>query len=189
MMKALTIAAAAVLLVAIGAVQRLQPNGDRMYRPIASTGTVGQEVRTLPYSVRVDQVNVARELRVKGFLDIVERKSTKGVWVVVELTATATTEQVRLGDVTLRAANGSLYAATDRFQGFDAVNLEAGIPAAGSIAFELPLDAVKGAVLWITGARYASFHRLNSALGPAAQIELGLTGITAQTITISKEAT
>lgn len=188
MKKLLSVLAAAALIAAIGAAQRLVPDADRTYQPIASTGTIGQEVRTLPYSVRVNRVRLGRELQIKKkYVDTPEKKVTKGVWVVLDLTATATQEQVTLGDVELRALNGTRYAATDRFQGLDTTDLEAGIPASGSVAFELPPDAAKGAVLLITNARYPSVHRLNRALGPAVEIELGITGAPAQTVTIEEK--
>ncbi|WP_188195657.1 hypothetical protein [Nonomuraea sp. SYSU D8015] len=158
---------AAVLLVAVGLAQRLLPDADRMYRPIASTGGINEEVRTAPYSVRVDGVRTGRELQVTAPSGEVKKVlPSKGVWVTVQLTATATKEPVSLQDVMLEGPDGTVYAAGDGVFGLNTANLEAGIPQAGSIAFEVP-PGLKSAVLRITGPQYSS------ALGPAVEIDLG----------------
>ncbi|NUR82519.1 MAG: hypothetical protein HOY71_00370 [Nonomuraea sp.] len=184
----ISLAVAAVLLVAIGAAQRLIPDPDTTYAPMAAKGAIGQEVRSLPYSVRVERARTGRELLLKKpFLDTAEKKTTKGVWVVVDLTATAAKEEVRLGEVELRATDGTRYAATDRFQGFDQAELQAGIPANGQIAFELPADAVSGAELWITNPHYQSIHRRDDALGSAVEIDLALSGAPEPTVTVKEK--
>ncbi|GAA0911696.1 hypothetical protein [Nonomuraea longicatena] len=185
----LTVGACAVLLPLIGAVQRLQPDADRVYRPIAATGRIGQEVRTPPYTVRVDGVASGRELRVAGFLGKTSRQAAKGVWVVVGLTATATQEDVALGRVTLRAPDGRTFAATDRFTGLDTVTLRPGIPVSGQVAFELPAAAVKGAVLDISRPAYGDVFRPSGALGPAVEIELRLDGTAAPTVSMTEADT
>ncbi|HEX4814149.1 MAG TPA: hypothetical protein VFV66_15505 [Nonomuraea sp.] len=174
MRKILSVAVSAVLLAAIGVAQRLTPDADRMYAPIASTGGLREDVRTEPYSVRVDAVGIGRKLIIANAAGLRERQ-TRGLWVVVTLTATATKEQVRLGKVELQARDGTLFGATDRFTGFDTATLEAGIPRSGMVAFELPAASAPGAVLRITEARYGSVHRLNGALGPAVEVDLGIT--------------
>ncbi|MFI6504344.1 hypothetical protein [Nonomuraea typhae] len=185
--KLIALAASAVLLVAIGAAQRLRLDADRIYQPLASTGAIGQEVRTTPYTVRVERAESGRELETVSSSGQRERRTTKGVWVVIHLTATATQERVRLGDVELRALDGTEYATTDRFFGIESADLEAGIPQRGAIAFELPPDAVKGAVLRVTRARYSTIHRLNGALGPGVEVPLGLSGAAVPLVTIAKE--
>ncbi|MFI9554635.1 hypothetical protein [Nonomuraea endophytica] len=187
MNKLIALVASALLLVAVGAAQRLRPDADRVYQPLSSTGAIGQDVRTTPYTVRVERAETGRELVLTGFLDKKEKRATKGVWVVVHLTATATQERVQLGTVELQALNGTRYAATDRFSTLDSADLEAGIPQRGSIAFELPPDAVRGAILRITKARYTTIHRLNAALGPGVEVPLGLSGAAVPTVTIAQE--
>lgn len=49
-----------------------------------------------------------------------------------------------------------------------------------------PEDA-EGAILRVTGARYASIHRLNGALGPAVEIDLQLTGAPEPTAALDEE--
>lgn len=179
------VALALVLLVAIGVAQRLIPDADRIYRPIASHGELRQDVAALPYTLRVDGVEIGRTLTIDD-----ERKTTQGVWVVLRATATATKEQARLGNVALVTRSGAQYGVTDRLLGFDAANLDPGIPQSGTLAFELPKGQVEGAVLRVTNARYASIHQLNGALGPAVEIDLALTGsqlaAAAETVTVER---
>lgn len=173
--RLLTAAAAVVLIVAIGAVQRLIPDADRIYRPIAATGALREEIRTLPYTVRVDSVTISRELEVNKRHGDTEKKTTQGVWVVLGLTASGSKQQVRLGKVQLQAKDGTLYGVTDRFRGIDTLDIEAGIPSSGQVAFELPPADAQGALLQISGARSGSIHTLNGALGPAVEVDLGIT--------------
>ncbi|MFI6291883.1 hypothetical protein ACIBEJ_09885 [Nonomuraea sp. NPDC050790] len=186
MNKLIALVASALLLVAVGAVQRLRPDADRVYQPLSSTGAVGQDVRTTPYTVRVERAETGRELELTGILDKKEKRATKGVWVVVHLTATATQERVQLGTVELEALNGTRYGVTDRFSTLDSADLDPGIPQRGVLAFELPPDAVRGTVLRITKARYETIFRLNSALGPGVEVPLGLSGDAVPTVTIAE---
>lgn len=174
MNRAASAAVGLALLAAIGGAQRLIPDADLTYRPIATGGVVGEEVRVLPYTFRVDGVDVGRTLRLEKSYGG-KTMTTGGVWVVVRAGAAATTEQVTLGTAVLRSADGAEFAVSDRVLGLEGEPLQAGIWRSGTLAFEILPAQVEGARLVISKARYSSIHRLNGALGPAVEIDLGLT--------------
>ncbi|MFI6321883.1 hypothetical protein ACIBG8_30415 [Nonomuraea sp. NPDC050556] len=157
--------AGVALVVAIGVAQRLIPDADRIYQPIASHGGMKEDVAAPPYTLRVDGVELGRTLTVGE-----ERKTTQGVWVVLRMTGTATQEAVRIGDATLVTRDGTRYGASDRLLGFDFAQLEPGIPRSGSLAFELPWASAEGAVLHVD-------QGVMGALGPAVDIDLAVTGL------------
>ncbi|MEQ4719964.1 hypothetical protein [Nonomuraea sp. B19D2] len=175
MRRVTSIVTGTLLLAALGGLQRLVPDADRIYEPIASTGSLRQDVATQPYTLRVDDVEIGRRLVITNTSSTPTR-DTRGLWVVLRITATATKQRVGLGKPVLRAQDGTEYGATDRFFGFANSNLEAGIPNSGPLAFELPPAAVPGAVLVITAPAYrGGIQRLSGALGPAVHIDLGIT--------------
>jgi hypothetical protein len=161
--------------VAIGLVQRAIPDADRIYRPITTAGAVKEDVGTVTYTVRVDTVRTARIIQVDRSFGEPAKHTTGGVWVVLGVRATATKEQVGLGEVVLRSPAGKTYATSDRLLGLESEALQPGLPRSGVLCFELPPAEAAGATLMITKPRYSGLARLNGALGPGVEIDLGLT--------------
>ncbi|MFC6086832.1 hypothetical protein [Sphaerisporangium aureirubrum] len=170
----LTALTGAVLLTAIIVIQRATPDVDRLYAPIASRGRLGEQVNTTAFQFRVDRVQVAGSVRMMDEIGLLGKpRGTGGVWVVVWATIAATSEAVLVQGTRLRAADGTEYQAnTSIFYTLEKTPLQPGIPMYGPMLFEIPKDRLAG--MWLAVRRYSGGARALDTLGPAVDVDLGL---------------
>ena len=163
----------ALLLAAIIVVHRATPGVDTRYRPIASVGEMGEQVNTTSFELRADRVELAGSIKLTddfGFTG--ETRTTAGIWVVVWTTVSATTDQLSIEGARLRTAGGAEYLASSLTHTLDKSDLQPGIPQYGPLLFEIPRDRLAGAALAVTTHRTAGLD----LLGPAVDVDLGLSG-------------
>jgi hypothetical protein len=136
---------AALGLVAVASIAvATAPQDGTIADPFVRTGAVGEVVHGRDFDVEVLDVRLGESL------DLAYDESgleSDGVWVVVDLVATANVDVVQLGYTELRI-NGVGYATHDLpYPSMDFVDYGAGIPVQGSIVFEVPKSALDGAGL------------------------------------------
>lgn len=100
--------------------------------------------QTNAFDVRVESVGLAREVVPREGATAV---ATQQQWVVVRYHMTAHRERLRTDQVWLITADGDRYAARDEFRNLTRGTVDAGFQHVGSVVFEVPPDAVAGAVL------------------------------------------
>lgn len=120
---------------------------DSAQAPFVTVATLGETASARNLEITVTDVHAARS--------VVDDKgwSTEGTWLVVDLEAAARATQK---DAFLRTATLSigdrLFSATDRAVTFLNQGLVPGVPRAGSLAFELPPEALTGSGVLRLGA-------------------------------------
>lgn len=158
----------AALLAAVVAANRLVPSSDEMLRPITTTGTIGEDVRTDDYDIKVDRVAVGHWL-VPADDDLAQPAHTSGVFLVVWADLTAARRPITLENAYLRTTDGHRYDVSDAMQ-LDSLNQTAaqpGLTQYGAIGFELPPYRLAGARL-VVEPSYAA------ELDAQADVDLGL---------------
>jgi hypothetical protein len=138
--------------------------------PIRTGGTVGQEVATRDFSVRVDKVEAARSLAPGFSLGGKPPVGTDGVYLVVQLSATAAREPLQLRSAELETPGGYTFREDPRTSDVSVSQptFQPMIWTSTKLVFELPKDRVEGAHLVVgTGG-------LLPQLSSAADIDLGL---------------
>ncbi|GAA1258535.1 hypothetical protein GCM10009677_06600 [Sphaerisporangium rubeum] len=165
---------AASLFVAIVVVQRATPSVDQRYGPIVSRGRLGEQVDTTAFRFRVDRVQLATSIRMTDDFGFVrDPSSTSGVWVVVWATVVATREEMAVQGTRLRTPDGTEYLANSSiFSTLDKTPLQPGIPMYGPMLFEIPEDRLAGT--WLAVRRHSGGARALDTLGPAIDVDLGL---------------
>lgn len=162
-----TVLALALLL----AMRESTPNYDALVGPLVQRGRSGEYLAGRRFEARVDAVHAARLIRYERRPDSVEQRDSSGVWLVVEASARATQVPVTLGNAQLLTRDGRRYAQSGRLPLspplLAARELQPGIESRGVLLFELPADALAGAVLALSENRLS---RLDSEL----HIDLGL---------------
>ncbi|BCB80928.1 hypothetical protein Pflav_073380 [Phytohabitans flavus] len=116
-------------------------NGDRAdirERPYIVVGQVGESVSARSFEAQLVSVRGARLLGVssKGY-------ETGGVWILVRVRVTATTEDTALGYAALIDDRGREFLVSNRFSqqlADGARSFQPGIAVEGEIAFEVPRD-------------------------------------------------
>ncbi|WP_345073742.1 hypothetical protein [Phytohabitans flavus] len=125
-----------------GVVANWRPiNGDRAdirERPYIVVGQVGESVSARSFEAQLVSVRGARLLGVssKGY-------ETGGVWILVRVRVTATTEDTALGYAALIDDRGREFLVSNRFSqqlADGARSFQPGIAVEGEIAFEVPRD-------------------------------------------------
>ncbi|MGN9913214.1 hypothetical protein ACTMTJ_37305 [Phytohabitans sp. LJ34] len=111
---------------------------DRRERPYIEVGQVGDPVSARSFEAKLISVRGARLLgvRSKGY-------ETGGVWILVRVRVTATTEDTVIGYAALIDDRDREFLASGRFTQLfadSARTLQPGIPVEGEIAFEVPRD-------------------------------------------------
>lgn len=141
-----------LLLIAIVGLQHTLPDHDRMYRPIATHGRVGEVVRTPDFRIQVDKVELARTVtQPAGAIGDGDDApaTTDGIWVIVWARAAAEREPSafdRLTGLQLGTGDGHRYAPTSLGELAGAV-LEPRLWKYGPIVFEVPPSRLPGAEL------------------------------------------
>lgn len=169
MRRALLIVICAALLVAVVAANRLDLSTDDQVRPITTTGTIGQTVRTADYDIRVDRVAAGHWLVDKSD-DLTKPAHTSGVFLVVWADLTALRKPVTLNTAYLRTADGHRYDTSglmDFVGSLNQTDSQPGLTQYGAIGFELPPYRLAGARLVVGPAASAR-------LSAQADVDLGL---------------
>ncbi|MEU5991308.1 hypothetical protein ABZ806_20260 [Spirillospora sp. NPDC047418] len=138
--------------------------------PIRTGGTIGEQVATRDFSVRVDGVVAARSLAPGFSLGRKPPVGTDGVYLVVRLSATAAREPLQLRSADLETPGGYTFHADPRTSdvSVNQPTFQPMIWTSTKLVFELPKDRVEGARLVVgTGG-------LLPQLSSAADIDLGL---------------
>lgn len=126
------------LVVGAWGLTQLQKNEDARYDPFVTHAEVGEHAEARNIAVTVTDVHAARAVSDGSW-------RAEGTWLVVDLDAASTRDQsgaalrvtdLRIGDRT--------YSATERGTSMVQLPLVTGVPQHGSIAFELPEDALTG---------------------------------------------
>lgn len=121
-----------------GVVRVTLPEGSAQ-APFPTAATIGEAVSARNLTVTVTDVHAARGVRdADGW-------SAAGTWLIVDLEAASdqTEDGAFLGLATLRIGDRE-FSATERGSTFYRTRLFTGVPRSGSLAFELPADALSG---------------------------------------------
>lgn len=128
-----------VLLAAAWGVSKATLSDDASTAPFPATAEIGETVTTRNLAVTVTDVHVAD--RVRDARDW----SAEGSWVVVDLEAAGVlTQDERLLQLAQLVIGDRTFGATERGTTFLDQRLVTGVPRSGSVAFELPEDALAG---------------------------------------------
>lgn len=128
----------ALLVVAWGVSKATLPD-DSTIAPFPVTATIGDQSVTRNLAATVTDVRLAdRVTDAKGW-------SAEGSWLVVDLeAASVVTQELSTLSLAQLVIGDRTFSATDRGTTFLAQRLITGVPRSGSLAFELPDDALTG---------------------------------------------
>lgn len=131
-----------VLLAAAWGVSKATLPDDASTAPFPAAAQIDETVTTRNLAVTVTDVHVAERVR-----DVTEW-SADGSWVVVDLEAAGVLTQDEGSLLRAQLVVGDrTFGATDRGTTFLDQRLVTGVPRSGSIAFELPEDALAGSAI------------------------------------------
>ncbi|MEV4159862.1 hypothetical protein [Nonomuraea dietziae] len=167
--RTLSAIAGLVLVAAAVAVQTLGLTPNDRGAPISTTGSLGEDVDTGRFTVRVDNVAAARAVETLS----AEPVATEQLFVVVTASATSAKEPLKLGQPRLITPDGVSYEATDKIPATNTLAnpwVQPGFWVSGFFVFEVPASAVQGAKV--------AFGLPKSALvepfEPEVEVDLGL---------------
>lgn len=130
------------LLCGAWAVVKLTPPDDADQAPFVTTAEIGELAVARNLAVTVTDVHAARRVTDAGGW------SADGTWLVVDLEAAAQVSQEAANlAIAELSIGGRTFTATDRGTTFVMHPLVTGVPRSGSLAFELPDDALTGNAL------------------------------------------
>lgn len=149
---------------------------DLARRPFVTVGTLGSSLRLRTGQIQVERVPASTTVR-QGAITA----ATSAHWLVVTMTFTADREPAALAGMTIRAVDGRTYSLTRPFRSSCGVG-QPGITIRCALPFELPRDAVAGAVLVVPA------ELLGGGEGDdVAEIDLRITAETAAELTAVTE--
>lgn len=127
------------MLVAAWGLTQVTLSDDAALAPFVTTAERGEPATARNLAVTVTDVRAARAVSDAGGW------SAEGTWVVVDLEAAAVVSQQNARLTLAELVIGDrTYSATDRGTTFRDESLVPGVPRSGSLAFELPADALTG---------------------------------------------
>lgn len=128
----------ALLAVAWGVSKVTLPD-DSTIAPFPVAATIGEEAVTRNLAVTITDVRLANRVTdAKGW-------TAEGSWLVVDLeAASVVTQELSTLSLAQLVVGDRTFSATDRGTTFLAQRLITGVPRSGSLAFELPADALTG---------------------------------------------
>lgn len=136
---------AAILLLAM---QWTTPNYDRKTDPIPVYGQIGDTVTARNFTVRLETVQFARQLRFTAYGKPVIR-DTSGLWAVVTATVAARSNTTLVYEAAWEGPTGLRYSHSDRLSGVKSLlsgaTLQPGLPRRGWFIFEIREDQARGA--------------------------------------------
>ncbi|UYO97530.1 DUF4352 domain-containing protein [Microbacterium sp. M28] len=129
----------AALLVSAWLVALVTPDDSAFVAPFVVRTSIGEEAVGRDLALTVQDVRMAESISAPGGW------TAEGTWLLVDVDAEATLEQygTLLGGATLTIGDRS-FRASDRPESIFKTRLVTGIPKSGTIAFELPADALSG---------------------------------------------
>lgn len=161
-----------VLVAGAVAMQTVLLEPDDLDAPITSNGGVADTVRTAFFEARVESVEAASALRRQDRDPV--RPSPGQVFVIVKVSATASSRALRLESAHLVTADGLKYAATERMDSNASLSgtwVQPMWRASGLYFFEVPAAA-------LPGSRFVVSEKPSPLFGdqylPEASIDLGL---------------
>ncbi|MDS1269667.1 hypothetical protein RIF23_05105 [Lipingzhangella sp. LS1_29] len=134
-----TVLGSVVLLVLIGLARGLTLSSAEQTEPISYTGTAAEEVDAVRFTMDVGEVRFADALRTTGLrADDGQRYEANGVWLVVPVTLTATTEPLATVHTVRLESGGHAYGLAAEMQPSSPPRLDPGIPEQQTFYFEIP---------------------------------------------------
>jgi hypothetical protein len=148
MIRSVVLCIAIFIIAALLAVlQATTPSYAVLTGPIRTTGHQRQVVSSATFGVQVRRVLRAKEVAYERFGRAVDLQSS-GIWVVASVEAHAFKQTMPLRAATLIGASGRKYRQSRRAgeapNVLSAKVIQPGLPTAGLIFFELPMDETKG---------------------------------------------
>jgi hypothetical protein len=157
------LAALVVTAILLIAMQQTTPSFDTLTGPIPISGVSGETVVARSFTVRVDRVEFARQLRF-GNPGFEQTRDTGGVWAVVTATLAARDATVTVAGGEWEGPTGTRYSPSGRLSGglplVSLQTLQPGLPVRGWFIFEMPADQMQGATLRVSQARFPRFDSL-----------------------------
>lgn len=136
---------AAVLLLAM---QWTTPYYSRKTDPIPVYGQIGDTVEARTFTIRIETLQFARQLRFTAYGKEVVR-DTSGLWAVVTATVAARSESTLVYEAAWEGPTGLRYSHSDRLSGVKSLLsgalLQPGLPRRGWFIFEIREDQARGA--------------------------------------------
>ncbi|GIH76025.1 hypothetical protein [Planobispora longispora] len=163
----IALAAAAV------AVQAAALEQEDLVGNLTWTGRRGDEVVASRFSARVTGVHGAKSIQTTDAADKVEKATTPGIFVVVEVGATAHREPQRFGPPVLLAGDGKRYTATDKVKSSLTITepyIQPGWWSESVAVFEVPVAALTGSRI-VLGPKQGL---IGETYLPEVEIDLGL---------------
>lgn len=157
----------AVLLAGAWGLNAITLDDDAAFSDLVTPGTIGEPVTADNLEIVVTDVHAARSVTdARGW-------SAEGTWVVVDLDVAAVETQdgasIRLAELVI---GGRTFTASERpTSALQAIPVVTGVPRSGSLAFELPPDALTGSATLRLGQ--TTFN----ALRPVAEMTIDLDGL------------
>jgi hypothetical protein len=190
MRRALSIMVAAGLAWAAVALQGAHWSYDRAYGPIPSNGRIGRTVTEPRFTIRVEQVQTARTIRVpEGEYGAKPQIiPATGVFVVVIATVAARRSPVYVASARLHTRFGD-YFPTDKLGGgiltrpvatpLSYVRFQPGMPRRGAYLFDVPPRALAGARLDVSDrdiedAQFGFYRKDPVRFSAEARVDLGI---------------
>ncbi|OWJ62033.1 hypothetical protein BWR60_30545 [Inquilinus limosus] len=141
---------AALLVVALLllGMQWTTPLYDQMVAAIPVTGQIGDTVAARKFTVRIETIQFARQLRFEAY-GKEETRDTSGLWAVVTATVGAQDETTNITEAYWEGPTGLRYSHTNRLSGAKSQLvgevLQPGMPRRGWFIFEIREDQARGA--------------------------------------------
>ncbi|GAA4180313.1 hypothetical protein GCM10022252_02950 [Streptosporangium oxazolinicum] len=150
--------------------------------PLTSTGAVNEEVTGSRISARVRAVHAAKAIAAPKSGGERERVTAKGIFIIVEVSATATWEPQRFGPPRLLTDSGRRYVASDRVDPMSTIThpyIQPGWWTEGVAVFEIPPGELPDSRILLA----PSSGFIVEPNGPEIEIDLGLDEAAARRLT------
>jgi len=161
-----------VLAAAAVGLQTTVPSADDRDDPITSSGTVGEDVRTSLFTLRVERVSLARRFKKENSDPIPAFPGH--VYLIIAVDATATKRALRLQSAHLETPDGKTFESSDQITSPELLKNKWVQPmmwTKGLIVFEVPPSALPGASVVV---QEQAFSLYQDKYVPEAAIDLGL---------------
>ncbi|MEV7005285.1 hypothetical protein [Streptosporangium sp. NPDC051022] len=177
--KAGVLAVGVALAVAAVALQSIALTDEQRTAHLTWTGKVGEKISASRFGAEVKAVHVAKTVEAADLSGTPKRAETTGVFLVADVTATATRTPQKLGAPVLLTQDGKRYAATDKVDASRTITNFYVQPSwwVESVAvFEIPATALAGSRIVL--APQNGF--IGEALLPEVEVDLDLDEAAAQ---------
>ena len=165
-----------VVALSVGAVAvATAPDSTRIAEPFDVTGKVGETVETRLLDVEVAQVRAAPRIVLSYgslFGTTTPSYSSDGVWVVIDLTATTSTESLVISGTTLTIGEFEYSPMPLPSPAIDAFTVGSDVPVTGQLVFEVPTAVFESTAA--RTARLAVAPPFTARLDEVAVVELSL---------------